>query len=112
VFDLRNHHPEIFEEAFSLRRSAMHLVQLFGKRDTHPVTLAPGRFLESFDETFLLKGEQTAADLRGKIRTILFTSTLETLSRKHGHCSETAVEHGRCSRPPVACAVRRGVDAR
>ena len=71
VFELRNHHPEIFDEAFSLRRSAMHLVQLFGKRDTHPVTLAPGRFLASFDETVLMKGKETAAALREKIRTIL-----------------------------------------
>jgi len=71
VFELRNHHPEIFDEAFSLRRSAMKLVQLFGKRETHPVTLAPGRFLENFDESVLAEGKQTAADLREKIRTIL-----------------------------------------
>jgi F420-non-reducing hydrogenase large subunit len=49
----------------------MHLVELFGKRDPHPVTLAPGRFPCTFDETVLMKGKQTAAVLKEKIRTIL-----------------------------------------
>jgi F420-non-reducing hydrogenase large subunit len=71
VFELRNHHPGIFEEAFALRWTAMHLMELFGKRDPHPVTFAPGRFLCSFDETVLMKGKQTAAVLKEKNRTIL-----------------------------------------
>jgi F420-non-reducing hydrogenase large subunit len=71
VFELRHHHPDIFDEAFALRRTAMQLADLFGKRDPHPVTLAPGRFLCAFDETVLMKGKQTAAILKEKIRTIL-----------------------------------------
>lgn len=71
VFELRKQYPETFDEAFALRRSAMELVQFFGSRETHPVTLAPGRFLCSFDESVLMKGRQTAAALKEKIRTIV-----------------------------------------
>ncbi len=71
VFELRKHHPEAFDDAFALRRTAMDLVQLFGKRNTHAVTLAPGRFLTSFDETVLTEAGKKATSVKQKLHAII-----------------------------------------
>jgi F420-non-reducing hydrogenase large subunit len=79
IFALRKNYPEKFDEVFAMRRTAMDLVQLFGKRNTHAVTLAPGRFLSTFDETVLAEGKQTAAALKEKIQTILSKASAQWL---------------------------------
>jgi F420-non-reducing hydrogenase large subunit len=71
VFELRRHHPKTFDEAFALRRAAMDLVQLFGKRDTHAVSLAPGRFLTAFDETVLDEARQKAIFLKQALQAFI-----------------------------------------
>ena len=45
VFELMKDNPEITEDAFALRRAGLRIVQLLGKRTSHPVTIGIGRFL-------------------------------------------------------------------
>ncbi|MGD9242654.1 MAG: nickel-dependent hydrogenase large subunit, partial [Desulfobacterales bacterium] len=71
ISELQKHYPKTFDEAFALRRTAMDLVQLFGKRNTHAVTLAPGRFLNTFEETVLTKAKKMAASVKQKLQTII-----------------------------------------
>jgi coenzyme F420-reducing hydrogenase alpha subunit len=71
IFALRKNYPETFDEAFAMRRTAMDLVQLFGKRNTHAVTLAPGRFLGTFDQAVLSKAKEKAASLKEKIPSVI-----------------------------------------
>jgi len=71
IFELQKNYPETFDEAFSLRRTAMDLVQLFGKRNTHAVTLAPGRFLNTLEETVLTEAKKMAASVKQKLQTII-----------------------------------------
>jgi coenzyme F420-reducing hydrogenase alpha subunit len=44
VFELMETHPEITREAFALRQAGLNIVQLLGKRSSHPVTIGIGRF--------------------------------------------------------------------
>jgi coenzyme F420-reducing hydrogenase alpha subunit len=44
VFELMESHPEITREAFALRQSGLRIVQILGRRTSHPVTIGIGRF--------------------------------------------------------------------
>jgi NAD-reducing hydrogenase large subunit len=44
VFELMETHPEITREAFALRDAGLKIVQLLGRRSSHPVTIGVGRF--------------------------------------------------------------------
>jgi NAD-reducing hydrogenase large subunit len=44
IFELMETHPEITREAFALREAGLKIVQLLGKRSSHPVTIGIGRF--------------------------------------------------------------------
>ena len=45
IFELMKSYPDIAEEAFALRQAGLRIVQLLGKRASHPVTIGIGRFL-------------------------------------------------------------------
>lgn len=45
IFELMKSSPEITGEAFALRQAGLRIVQLLGKRVSHPVTMGVGRFL-------------------------------------------------------------------
>lgn len=44
IFELMKTQPEITSEAFALRNAGLQIVRLLGKRTSHPVTTAIGRF--------------------------------------------------------------------
>jgi coenzyme F420-reducing hydrogenase alpha subunit len=44
IFELMQKQPEITKEAFALRNAGLRIVRLIGKRASHPVTTAIGRF--------------------------------------------------------------------
>jgi coenzyme F420-reducing hydrogenase alpha subunit len=45
IFELMKSNPEITKEAFALRQAGLRIVQLLGKRASHPVAMGVGRFL-------------------------------------------------------------------
>jgi len=45
IFELMKSNPEMTKEAFALRQAGLRIVQLLGKRASHPVTMGVGRFL-------------------------------------------------------------------
>lgn len=45
VFELMETHPQMTREAFALRKAGLSIVQLLGKRSSHPVTIGIGRFI-------------------------------------------------------------------
>ncbi len=45
IFELMKSYPDIAEEAFALRQTGLRIVQLIGKRASHPVTIGIGQFL-------------------------------------------------------------------
>jgi NAD-reducing hydrogenase large subunit len=49
----------------------MDLVQLFGKRNCHAVTLAPGRFLNTVEDAALTKAAETVASLKAALGDII-----------------------------------------
>jgi len=61
VFELMKTHPEVAREAYELRKAGQRIVELLGKRATHPVSLTIGGF----------SSPPTAADLQevGEIAT-------------------------------------------
>jgi coenzyme F420-reducing hydrogenase alpha subunit len=44
IFELIEKHPDIAREAFSLRKAGLRIVEILGKRTSHPVTIGIGRF--------------------------------------------------------------------
>lgn len=44
VFELMEKHPQIAREAFALRKAGLNIVQVLGKRTSHPVTIGVGCF--------------------------------------------------------------------
>jgi len=71
VFALQQTHPKIFKEAFEMRQAAMKIVTLFGKRETHPVTIGLGRFLDPPGEDVLNRALDIAAVMKEKLRAII-----------------------------------------
>jgi len=71
VFELQKYYPEIFKEAFELRQAAMKIITLFGKRETHPVTIGLGQFLDPPCVDELNLARDIAAVVKEKLRTIL-----------------------------------------
>jgi coenzyme F420-reducing hydrogenase alpha subunit len=45
IFDLIEQSPQVGAEAFALRKAGLRIVELLGKRSSHPVSLGLGRFL-------------------------------------------------------------------
>jgi len=71
VFELQKKYPEIFSEAFELRQAATSIVTLFGKRETHPVTIGLGCFLHPPGEDELSRALDIVAIVKEKLRTII-----------------------------------------
>ena len=71
VFALQKIYPDIFREAFELRQAAMNIVTLFGKRETHPVTIGLGHFLHSPREDELSQALEIVSFIKEKLRAII-----------------------------------------
>jgi len=44
IFELMEKHPDITRKAFNLRKAGLRIVEILGKRTSHPVTIGIGRF--------------------------------------------------------------------
>ena len=71
VFELQKNYPDIFKEAFELRQAAMNIVTLFGKRETHPVTIGLGHFLHPPGEEELNRALDIVSVIKEKLRAII-----------------------------------------
>ncbi|MBW1981228.1 MAG: Ni/Fe hydrogenase subunit alpha [Deltaproteobacteria bacterium] len=71
VFELMKTHPEIATEAFALRKAGQRIVELLGKRASHPVAMGIGRFLIPPTESELEQVQQIAAEVQVRARTLL-----------------------------------------
>ena len=77
IFELMKSNPEIIGEAFTLRQAGLRIVQLMGKRTSHPVAMGVGRFLIQPTGADLEEVKKIAKDLKEK--TLSLISKVESI---------------------------------
>ena len=83
VFELMDTQPEITGEAFTLRRAGQRIVQLLGKRATHPVSMGIGRFLISPTADELEEVRTIALDVKQRIARLINQTEETFLNQKN-----------------------------
>lgn len=71
IFDLMKTHPDIAKEAFALRNAGQKIVEILGKRASHPISLGVGGFLVPPGEKDLEQIRQIATDVKKRVKRLL-----------------------------------------
>jgi coenzyme F420-reducing hydrogenase alpha subunit len=71
LFELMSSHPDLVREAIELRKAGQQIIQLLGKRATHPVALTIGGFLIPPTPEDIVSLKEIAARVKEKTRDLL-----------------------------------------
>ena len=75
VFELMESHPEITRDAFSLRNSGLRIVEILGKRTSHPVTIGVGQFNENPTHADIEEIHSIASDVKERVARLIHKVT-------------------------------------
>jgi len=70
-FELMKTHPEVAREAYELRKAGQRIVELLGKRATHPVSLTIGGFSSPPTAAELQEVGEIAAAVKNRVKAII-----------------------------------------
>ena len=70
-FELMQTHPEVAREAYELRKAGQRIVELLGKRATHPVSLTIGGFSSPPTAAELQGVGEIAASVKDRVKSII-----------------------------------------
>jgi coenzyme F420-reducing hydrogenase alpha subunit len=70
-FELMQTHPEVAREAYELRKAGQRIVELLGKRATHPVSLTIGGFSSPPTAAELQEVGKIAASVKDRVKSII-----------------------------------------
>jgi len=70
-FELMKTHPEVAREAYELRKAGQRIVELLGKRATHPVSLTIGGFSSPPTAAELKEVGEIAAAVKNRVKAII-----------------------------------------
>jgi NAD-reducing hydrogenase large subunit len=70
-FELMQTHPEVAREAYELRKAGQRIVELLGKRATHPVSLTIGGFSSPPTAAELQEVGKIAASVKDQVKSII-----------------------------------------
>jgi coenzyme F420-reducing hydrogenase alpha subunit len=83
VFELMESHPEFTRDAFALRNAGLRIVEILGKRTSHPVTIGVGQFNETPTHADLEEIHTIAADVKERVVRLIHKVTSIHLHSKN-----------------------------